>query len=104
MEKKLVIFRLCIMLVVLGVIEVAWFGFHRGHSSLSTVSAATSDVPAGLTPGTKFWISVIASDPEQFEVLEVQGSWVHAKIIKARYWNAPTVIWVNLAATQKVTF
>jgi hypothetical protein len=65
-------------------------------------SAAGGIVPPGLVKGAQFQILISSGGgigPETLEVIETDGTWVHAKIVQSGVWGQGD-IWVNLAATD----
>lgn len=71
--------------------------FRGGHAS-----AAGGIVPPGLVKGAQFQILVSSGGgigSETLEVIETDGTWCHAKIVRSQVWGQGD-IWVNLAATD----
>jgi len=65
-------------------------------------SAAGGIVPPGLVKGAQFQILISSGGgiaPETLEVIETEGTWIHAKIVQSQVWGQGD-IWVNLAATD----
>lgn len=79
------------------VLAIGALTFHVRHAS-----AASDVLPPGLVSGAQFQILINFGTgiyPETLEVIETDGTWVHAKVVRSQVWNQGD-IWVNLAATD----
>jgi hypothetical protein len=87
-----------IALIILG-LAIGLFISHEGH-----VSAATGELPPGLVKGVQFNVLVHSGEGiaavETLEVIETNGTWVHARVVQSSVWGKGGDIWVNLAATR----
>ena len=80
--------------VVLALVALSFHGKHA--------SAASDGLPPGLVSGAQFQILINFGTgiyPETLEVIETDGTWVHAKVVRSQVWSLGDV-WVNLAATD----
>jgi hypothetical protein len=74
--------------------------FHGGLAR-----AAGGIVPPGLVKGAQFEILTDRGVTEKLEVIEIDGTWVHAKVVQSQYLSRATefgaegAVWVNLGAT-----
>lgn len=79
------------------------WGQNPHPSKISLGGAPSGCLPGPPAPVKGAQFQVLTSGrpalPETLEVIETDGTWVHAKIVDSQVWYPGGDVWVNLATT-----
>jgi hypothetical protein len=86
------VFVLVVSVVVIG----------RMHLTVDHAYADDTGLPTGIVKGATIQTANALSGLETFQVEEVKGNWVLAKVTQSQLWTPGREIWLNLGATDQV--